>query len=42
VLEKSRSIDFGMKLTDLDKLKEDKIKELLENLSAEDFGKYKM
>ena len=42
VLEKSRSIDFGMKLTDLDKLKEDKIKEFLENLSAEDFGKYKM
>jgi hypothetical protein len=26
----------------LDKLKEDKIKEFLENLSAEDFGKYKM
>lgn len=42
VLEKSRSIDFGMKLTDLDKLREDKIKEFLENLSAEDFGKYKM
>lgn len=42
VLEKSRSIDFGMKISDLDKLKEDKIKEFLENLSAEDFGKYKM
>ncbi len=42
VLEKSRSIDFGMKLTDIDKYKEDKIKEFLENLSAEDFGKYKM
>lgn len=42
VLEKSRNIDFGMKLTDIDKLKEDKIKEFLENLSAEDFGKYKM
>jgi bifunctional DNase/RNase len=42
VLEKSRSIDFGMKITDLDKLKEDKVKEFLENLSAEDFGKYKM
>lgn len=42
VIEKSRSIDFGIKLTDLDKLKEDKIKEYLENLSAEDFGKYKM
>lgn len=42
VLEKSRNIDFGMKLTDIDKLKEDKIKDFLENLSAEDFGKYKM
>jgi uncharacterized protein len=42
VLEKSRNIDFGMKLTDIDQLKEDKIKEFLENLSAEDFGKYKM
>ncbi len=42
VLEKSRSIDFGMKLSDIDKFKEDKIKEFLENLSAEDFGKYKM
>jgi bifunctional DNase/RNase len=42
VLEKSRNIDFGIKLADLDKLKEDKIKEFLENLSAEDFGKYKM
>lgn len=42
VIEKSRNIDFGIKITDLDKLKEDKIKEFLENLSAEDFGKYKM
>jgi len=42
VIEKSRSVDFGIKLGDLDKLKEDKIKEFLENLSAEDFGKYKM
>ncbi len=42
VLEKSRNIDSGMKLTDIDKFKEDKIKEFLENLSAEDFGKYKM
>ena len=42
VLEKSRNIDVGMKLTDIDKFKEDKIKEFLENLSAEDFGKYKM
>ena len=42
VIEKSRNVDFGIKLSDLDKLKEDKIKEFLENLSAEDFGKYKM
>jgi hypothetical protein len=42
VLEKSRNIDFGMKLTDIDQFKEDKIKEFLENLSAEEFGKYKM
>ncbi|HPC85124.1 MAG TPA: bifunctional nuclease family protein [Smithellaceae bacterium] len=42
VLEKSRNIDFGIKLTDIDKFKEDKVREFLENLSAEDFGKYKM
>jgi bifunctional DNase/RNase len=42
VIEKSRNVDFGIKITDLDQLKEDKIKEYLENLSAEDFGKYKM
>ncbi|HPK53957.1 MAG TPA: bifunctional nuclease family protein [Smithellaceae bacterium] len=42
VIEKSRNVDFGIKISDLDKLKEDKIKEYLENLSAEDFGKYKM
>ena len=42
VIEKSRNVDFGIKITDLDKMKEDKIKEFLENLSAEDFGKYKM
>lgn len=42
VIEKSRNVDFGIKLNDLDKLKEDKLKEFLENLSVEDFGKYKM
>ena len=42
VIEKARSVDFGIKIGDLDKLKEEKIKEFLENLSAEDFGKYKM
>ncbi|MFA7177094.1 MAG: bifunctional nuclease family protein [Smithellaceae bacterium] len=42
VLEKSRNIDFGIKLADIDKFKEDKVRDFLENLSAEDFGKYKM
>ena len=42
VIEKSRNVDFGIKLNELDKLKDEKIKEFLENLSAEDFGKYKM
>ncbi|MBN1472456.1 MAG: bifunctional nuclease family protein [Syntrophaceae bacterium] len=42
VIEKSRNVDVGMKLNDVDKLKEEKLKEFLENLSAEDFGKYKM
>jgi len=42
VIERSRNVDFGVKLNDLDKLKEEKIREFLENLSAEDFGKYKM
>jgi len=31
-----------VKLGDLNQLKEEKIKEFLENLSIEDFGKYKM
>ena len=42
VIEKSRNVDFGSKLTDIDKLKDEKLKEFLENLSPEDFGKYKM
>ena len=42
VIEKSRTIDFGAKTTDLDKLKDEKLKEFLENLSLEEFGKYKM
>ena len=42
VLEKSRTIEFGAKAADLDKLKEDKLMEFLENLSPEEFGKYKM
>jgi uncharacterized protein len=42
VIEKSRNIDFGTKITDLDQLKDDKLKEFLENLSPDEFGKYKM
>ena len=41
VIEKSRNVDFASK-KDLDKLKEEKLSEFLENLSPEDFGKYKM
>jgi bifunctional DNase/RNase len=42
VIEKSRNVDFGKKITELDNLKDDKLKEFLDNLSPEDFGKYKM
>lgn len=42
VIEKSRNIDMNQKLTDPDKLQEEQTKEFLENLSPEDFGKYKM
>jgi len=42
VIEKSRNVDFGTKITDLDRLKKEKMAEFLENLSPEDFGKYKM
>lgn len=42
VIEKSRNVDFGTKMSDLDKLKKEKMAEFLENLSPEDFGKYKM
>lgn len=42
VIEKSRSIDVGSKIPDLEQLKDDKLKDFLENLSPEDFGKYKM
>lgn len=42
VIDQSRSIDFGAKLADLDDEKKEKLKEFLENLSPEDFGKYKM
>ena len=42
VIESSRNVDFASKSSDLEKLKEDKLVEFLENLSPEDFGKYKM
>jgi bifunctional DNase/RNase len=42
VIEKSRNVDFGTKMTDLDRLKKEKLSDFLENLSPEDFGKYKM
>ncbi len=42
VLEKSRSMDLGGKEVKLDKLEGEKLKEFLENLSPEEFGKYKM
>lgn len=42
VIEKSRQVDFGLKDEELDEVKKEKLKEFLENLSPEDFGKYKM
>lgn len=41
VIEKSRNIDFGPDTGDTE-LKQEKMKEFLENLSNDDFGKYKM
>jgi hypothetical protein len=35
-------VDFEKSATGVDKLNEEKIREFLENLSPEDFGKYKM
>jgi hypothetical protein len=42
VIEKSRNIDFVKKGEELDKLKKEELKDFLENLSDDDFGKYKM
>ena len=42
VIEKSRNIDFAKKTDELDKKKTEELKEFLENLPEEDFGKYKM
>ena len=42
VIEKSRNIDFAKKVDELDRKKTEELKEFLENLPEEDFGKYKM
>lgn len=42
VIEKSQNVDASSKTHDSEKLKEQKLREFLENLSPEDFGKYKM
>lgn len=42
VIDKSRSLDFAKKSISSDDLKKEKLKDFLENLSQEDFGKYKM
>ncbi len=42
VIDKSRSIDFAKKSINADDLKKEKLKDFLENLSLEEFGKYKM
>lgn len=42
VIDKSKNIDIEKKTVNLDDLKKDKLKEFLENLSPEAFGKYKM
>ncbi len=42
VVEKSRTVDFGSKPSDIASLDKEKLGEFLENLAPEDFGKYKM
>ena len=42
VIDKSRHVDFGPRGSDLEQLQQEKLKEFLENMSPEDFGKYKM
>jgi len=42
VIERSRNVDVSPQGEELEKLKEEKLIEFLENLSPEDFGKYKM
>ncbi|MBN1829295.1 MAG: bifunctional nuclease family protein [Deltaproteobacteria bacterium] len=42
VIEKSSSIDFSKRVSDLKEYSEEELKDFLENLSPDDFGKYKM
>jgi len=42
IIERSTNIYFGRKSEDLNKYTKEQLKEFLENLSSEDFGKYKM
>lgn len=42
VIDKSRSLDFAKKGIGTDDLKKEKLKDFLESLSQEEFGKYKM
>lgn len=42
IINMSRDIDFGTKISDIDNIKKEQLKEFLENLSPDDFGKYKM
>jgi bifunctional DNase/RNase len=42
VIEKSMSLDFGKQTEDLRQYSKEKLKDILENLSPEEFGKYKM
>ena len=42
VIEKSMNLDFAKQTEDLRQCSKEKLKDLLENMSPEDFGKYKM
>lgn len=42
VIDKSRSIDFGKRPLNSEDLKQEKLKDILDTLTPEDFGKYKM
>ncbi|MCX7982122.1 MAG: bifunctional nuclease family protein [Syntrophales bacterium] len=42
VIDKSRNVDMGEQSEEFKKLRDQKLLEFLENLSPEDFGKYKM